>query len=93
MAAQQIGNGLSEARAAESPFFVDQARLRNLVTVKALTRTDLFSLEEYAQRRPEFRAQVMARQLRVGEHTALYFEESADCPVSNPGNVAGRADL
>lgn len=44
-----------------------------------LSREDLMSLEEYAQRRPEFRARVMAhrraRRLALGEHAALYFED------------------
>lgn len=47
--------------------------------MKKLTRTDLFSLEKYAQMRPEFRAQVMAhkknRQILIGAHAALYFED------------------
>lgn len=44
-----------------------------------LTRADLWSLEEYALRRPAFRAQVIAhkktRQLALGEHARLYFED------------------
>jgi hypothetical protein len=44
-----------------------------------LTRADLWSLEEYAQRRDDFRAQVMAhkktRQLALGENARLYFED------------------
>jgi hypothetical protein len=44
-----------------------------------LTRDDLFSLEKYAQVRPEFRAQVMAhkkdRQVHIGAHATLYFED------------------
>ena len=44
-----------------------------------LTRADLWSLEEYAQRRNDFRAQVMAhkktRQLALGENARLYFED------------------
>ncbi|MGH8654913.1 MAG: DUF3501 family protein [Gammaproteobacteria bacterium] len=44
-----------------------------------LTRNDLYSLEEYAQRRPEFRARLMqhkkARLLALGLHVALYFED------------------
>ena len=43
-----------------------------------LTRSDLMSLEEYAERRPVFRAEVMqhkkSRQLPLGEHARLYFE-------------------
>ena len=45
----------------------------------ALSRTDLWSLEEYAEQRPAFRARVMAhkknRQLPLGEHARLYFED------------------
>ena len=45
-----------------------------------LTRDDLYSLEKYAQARPEFRARVMAhkknRRLALGEHAALYFEDA-----------------
>jgi uncharacterized protein DUF3501 len=45
-----------------------------------LSRADLWSLEEYAEKRPAFRAQVMAhkknRQVALGEHTRLYFEDA-----------------
>ncbi|NEX20155.1 DUF3501 family protein [Thiorhodococcus mannitoliphagus] len=44
-----------------------------------LTRNDLYSLEQYAQTRSDFRAQVMAhkktRQVPIGAHTTLYFED------------------
>ncbi|MFZ0791584.1 MAG: DUF3501 family protein [Chromatiaceae bacterium] len=44
-----------------------------------LTRDDLYSLEKYAQVRPEFRARVMAhkknRQVALGAHATLYFED------------------
>jgi hypothetical protein len=44
-----------------------------------LTRNDLYSLEEYARIRPEFRAKVIAhkrdRKLPLGEHVTLYFED------------------
>jgi hypothetical protein len=44
-----------------------------------LTRDDLYSLEQYAQIRPDFRARVMAhkknRQVAIGAHTTLYFED------------------
>ena len=44
-----------------------------------LTRADLFSLEEYATRREDFRAQVLKhkkhRMLHVGPHLTLYFED------------------
>jgi len=47
--------------------------------MKKLTRDDLWSLEEYAQKRGEFRAQVMAhkkdRQVHVGPNATLYFED------------------
>jgi len=44
-----------------------------------LTREDLYSLEKYAEIRPEFRAQVMAhkrdRRLPIGPHVTLHFED------------------
>lgn len=46
----------------------------------SLSRADLWSLEEYAEQRPAFRAQVMAhkktRQVSLSEHTRLYFEDA-----------------
>lgn len=48
-------------------------------TMKKLTRDDLWSLEEYAAKRNEFRAEVMAhkknRQAHVGPNATLYFED------------------
>ena len=45
-----------------------------------LTRADLWSLEEYAEERPNFRSQVMehkkSRQLPLGENARLYFEDA-----------------
>jgi hypothetical protein len=45
-----------------------------------LTHKDLYSLEEYARIRPEFRAKVMAhkknRRVQIGPNAALYFEDS-----------------
>ena len=45
-----------------------------------LTHEDLFSLEKYARVRPEFRAKVIAhkknRQLPLGAHATLYFEDA-----------------
>ena len=47
--------------------------------MKKLTRTDLFSLEKYAEVRPQFRSQVMAhkksRQVAIGPNATLYFED------------------
>jgi len=47
--------------------------------MKKLTRADLFSLEKYAEIRAEFRAKVMAhkkhRQVPLGEHATLFFED------------------
>ncbi len=47
--------------------------------MKKLTRTDLYSLEKYAEVRPQFRSQVMAhkksRQVAIGPHATLYFED------------------
>jgi hypothetical protein len=47
--------------------------------MKKLKREDLFSLEKYAEVRPQFRAQVMAhkqnRQVSIGPNATLYFED------------------
>jgi len=47
--------------------------------MEKLTRTDLYSLERYAEVRPEFRAKVMAhkknRKVPVGPNATLYFED------------------
>ena len=47
--------------------------------MQKLTRTDLFSLETYAEKRPEFRSQVMAhkkkRHVQLGDHATLSFED------------------
>jgi len=46
----------------------------------ALSRADLWSLEEYSELRPGFRQQVMAhkknRQVALGEYVRLYFEDA-----------------
>jgi hypothetical protein len=48
--------------------------------MSALSRADLWSLEEYAEERPLFRAQVIehkkSRQLALGQHARLYFEDA-----------------
>jgi hypothetical protein len=45
----------------------------------SLSRADLWSLEEYAEERPQFRARVLEhkkhRQVPLGEHARLYFED------------------
>lgn len=45
-----------------------------------LTRDDLWSLEQYAEERPDFRNQVIAhkknRQVHLGKHATLYFEDA-----------------
>jgi hypothetical protein len=47
--------------------------------MKKLRRDDLYSLERYAEKRGEMRQEVMAhkksRQVRLGEHAGLYFED------------------
>ncbi len=47
--------------------------------MQKLTRQDLYSLEQYAQERPAFRARVMehkkTRQVQVGANATLYFED------------------
>ena len=47
--------------------------------MNALTRENLFSLEQYAEKRPEFRAQVIDhkkhRRVDVGPNLSLYFED------------------
>ncbi len=48
--------------------------------MQKLTRDNLLSLEDYAAQRIEFRARVMEhkknRQVQVGEHASLYFEDA-----------------
>lgn len=48
--------------------------------MEKLTHESLFSLEQYARARPEFRAKVIAhkksRRVALGEHAALYFEDA-----------------
>jgi hypothetical protein len=48
--------------------------------MSTLTRADLWSLEQYAEERAAFRSRVMEhkkhRQLALGEHLRLYFEDS-----------------
>jgi hypothetical protein len=48
-------------------------------TMKKLNREELYSLEKYAEIRPAFRARVMAhkkhRQVAIGPHATLYFED------------------
>jgi hypothetical protein len=45
-----------------------------------LSHSDLYSLEEYARIRPEFRARVIEhkkhRRVAIGDHAALYFEDA-----------------
>jgi Protein of unknown function (DUF3501) len=47
--------------------------------MEKLTRSDLYSLEQYSEARPEFRARVMAhkkhRRVPLGDIAALYFED------------------
>ncbi len=47
--------------------------------MQLLTRESLMSLEQYAARRPQFRAEVLAhkrdRSLALGSHATLYFED------------------
>jgi hypothetical protein len=47
--------------------------------MEKLRREDLYSLEKYAEIRPQFRERIMAhkknRQLQVGPHARLYFED------------------
>jgi len=47
--------------------------------MQKLTRSDLYSLEQYAEKRAEFRAQIMAhkknRRVHIGNHATLYFED------------------
>ena len=47
--------------------------------MQKLSRSDLMTLEQYAEARPDFRARVMAhkknRQVALGEHATLYFED------------------
>ena len=47
--------------------------------MEKLTREDLYSLEEYSAKRPEYRQQIMThkknRVLRLGEHATLHLED------------------
>ena len=47
--------------------------------MEKLAREDLYTLEKYAEMRPEYRAQVMAhkknRRLQIGPNVNLYFED------------------
>ena len=47
--------------------------------MRKLSREDLFPLEQYAERRPHFRAEVMThkkdRKVHLGSHATLYFED------------------
>ncbi len=49
------------------------------IAMQKLTQTDLMSLEQYAKQRKDFRAKVLEhkknRQVRLGEHATLYFED------------------
>jgi hypothetical protein len=51
-----------------------------IATMNKLTRDDLYSLEKYAQARPEFRKRVLehkrTRQVPVGPSATLYFEDA-----------------
>ena len=48
--------------------------------MEKLTHESLFSLEQYARARPEFRAKIIAhkknRRVALGDHAALYFEDA-----------------
>jgi len=50
-----------------------------MTLMQPLTRDDLYSLEEYAEIRPRYRAEVLEhkknRQLHIGPHATLYFED------------------
>lgn len=47
--------------------------------MKKLTRSDLWSLEEYVEQRPAYREKVLAhkrnRRVALGEQATLYFED------------------
>jgi Protein of unknown function (DUF3501) len=51
-----------------------------IAAMNKLTRDDLYSLEKYAQARPEFRKRVLehkkARQVPIGPNATLYFEDA-----------------
>ena len=53
--------------------------LNKEVSMKKLNRTDLYSLEKYAEIRDDFRARVMqhkkSRRLPIGPNATLYFED------------------
>ena len=65
--------------------------------MQKLTRDDLYSLEQYAEARDEFRATVLRhkrnRRLELGTNAALYFRRPPDHAVPGSGNVAHRTNL
>jgi hypothetical protein len=50
-----------------------------MIAMQKLSRNDLYSLEQYAELRPDFRKKVMEhkrdRKLHIGENATLYFED------------------
>ena len=58
----------------------EPAREVEVEIMTKLNRENLFTLEKYAELRPEFRARVMAhkknRQLQIGPNARLYFEDA-----------------
>ena len=62
-----------------------------------LSREDLMSLEEYADDRADFRAEVLAhkknRAVELGNHLRLLFEDSKNHSISGSRNAAHRANL
>ena len=59
---------------------------------KLLKREDLFSLEEYAEQRLNIRKNVMnvkkLREVNLGEHIRLLFENHQNCSIPDPRNAA-----
>ena len=58
---------------------INPATIEQLNTMSKLTRKDLYSLEEYAEMRDDYRKKVMAhkenRRLELGNHLLLMFED------------------
>ncbi len=61
------------------PFHFSRAAIPPFPLMKKLSKSDIYSLEDYEMLRPEFRAKVLEhkrhRNIRVGENATLYFED------------------
>src|SRR3546814_19863187 len=76
----QVGSSANGA----DPTFITRSAQQSRNRMNALTRSDLFTLEAYASERAAFRARVIAhkkhRQVPLGEHVNVLFEERTPIP-------------